>query len=252
MNRKIVAGGIAALAVAGGGAAIAATQLDSPAERSAAIVNDAAGQLGVQPSQLSDALKKAEKNQIDAEVAAGQITQEQGDAMKAAIDSGKAPLVNVGPGGFDDHGPGGFGHGFGGGGPFDGLDAAATYLGVTGDQLRTDLQNGQSLADVAKAQGKTADGLVAAMAADAKKNIDAAVTAGKLTQSQADSIESQLTQRLTDRVNGTFPARPDFGGGYGFRGGPGFHGWRPGDDGSGPGGQQSGGGTGTFGGTSTA
>ena len=96
-RRKIVAGGIAALAVAGGGAAIAASQLDSPSQRSAAIVNDAANQLGVQPGALSDALKNAEKKQIDAAVAAGQMTKEQGDAAKAAIDSGKAPLVNVGP-----------------------------------------------------------------------------------------------------------------------------------------------------------
>jgi len=241
MNRKLVAGGIAALAVAGGGAAIAATQLDTPSERSAAIVNDAAGQLGVQPSQLSDALKSAEKKQIDADVAAGKITKEQGDAMKAAIDSGKAPLVNVGPGGFD-HGPGGFGGGFHrgfGGGPFGGLDTAATYLGVTEDQLETDLQNGQSLADVAKAQqDKTVDGLVAAMVDAQKTKIDAAVTMGTLTQSQADAIEANLTQRVTDMVNGTRPTMP--GGEHGFRQ------WGPP-----PGGQfgpQGGyGGTGTFG-----
>src|SRR4051794_34285371 len=68
-NKKIVAGTVAALAVAGGGAAIGATQLSSPSQRSAAIVTDAAQQLGVQPSALSDALKKAEKKQVDAAVA---------------------------------------------------------------------------------------------------------------------------------------------------------------------------------------
>ena len=105
------------------------------------------------------------------------------------------------------------------GGAFGGLDAAATYLGVTQDQLRTDLQGGKSLADVAKAQGKTVDGLVTAMTDATKKNLDAAVTAGRLTQSQADTIESDLNQRITDQVNGTFPGRPggdDGDGGYGF------------------------------------
>jgi hypothetical protein len=250
MNRKLVAGGIAALAVAGGGAAIAATQLDSPGARSAAIVDDAASRLGVQPSQLSDALKSAEKTQIDADVAAGKVTKEQGDAMKTAIDSGKAPLVNVAPG----RAAGGFGHGFHrgfGDGPFGGLDAAAAYLGVTEQQLMTDLQNGQSLADVAKAQGKTADGLAAAMSADAKKNLAAAVSAGRLTQAQADSIEADLQQRVTDQVNGTPPAPPDFDGDGGGFGG---HGFGHGDDGGPgrPGGGANSGGSGTFGGTATA
>jgi hypothetical protein len=242
-RKKIVAGGIAALAVAGGGVAIAATQLGSPGDRSAAIVSDAAQQLGIQPSALSDALKTAEKKQVDQAVAAGELTQAQGDAMKKAIDSGEAPLVGGGLGygrhggfGFGDH----HGFGFGGpGGPFGGLDAAATYLGLTTAQLQTDLQNGQSLADVAKAQqGKTVDGLVAAMVDAQKTKIAAAVTAGELTQSQADAIEANLTQRVTDMVDGTRPSMPD--GDHGFRQ------WGPPPGGQlGPSGRN--GGTGTFG-----
>jgi len=73
LKRKVVAGTVAALAVGGAGAGLAATQLrSSPSEESQAIVNDAAKQLGVQPDQLSSALKKAMENQIDAAVAAGQ------------------------------------------------------------------------------------------------------------------------------------------------------------------------------------
>jgi polyhydroxyalkanoate synthesis regulator phasin len=221
-RKKIVAGGIAALAVAGGGAAIAATELGSPSQRSAAIVADAAEQLGVQPGALSDALKSAEKKQVDAAVAAGELTQEQGDAMKTAIDSGQAPLVGVGPGL-------GFRHGFGGGGPgdhdgfrggprgaFGGLDAAATYLGLTQDQLHTELENGKSLADVAKAQGKTVDGLVSAMVSASQSRLDAAVKAGTLTQSQADQIAADLKQRITAMVNGTLPSMPGSGE-HGFR-----------------------------------
>ncbi len=75
--------GVAAL-VAGG--AVAATKLMSPGERSQAIVNDAAKQLGVEPAKLSAALKKAVENQVDAEVAAGRITKEQGDALKQRIE----------------------------------------------------------------------------------------------------------------------------------------------------------------------
>ena len=50
MKRKVAAGAAALLAVAGGGAAIAATQL-SPKQESQAVLNDAASQLGVSPSE---------------------------------------------------------------------------------------------------------------------------------------------------------------------------------------------------------
>jgi hypothetical protein len=66
---KIVAGAVAAAAIAGGGAAVGATQLRSPSEESQAVVNDAAAQLGVQPQALSNALKKALENRVDAAVA---------------------------------------------------------------------------------------------------------------------------------------------------------------------------------------
>ena len=47
---KLFAGGIVALVLAGAGGAIAATELISPSARQTAIIADAAGQLGVQPS----------------------------------------------------------------------------------------------------------------------------------------------------------------------------------------------------------
>ena len=78
LNPRIVAGTLAGLAVAGGGAAVAATQFTSPKQESQAIINDAANQLGVQPTQLSNALKKALENRVDAAVTAGRLTKQQG------------------------------------------------------------------------------------------------------------------------------------------------------------------------------
>jgi hypothetical protein len=206
---KLVAGAVAAAAIAGGGAAVAATQLRSPSEESQAIVNDAAAQLGVQPQALSNALKKALENRVDAAVADGRLTKAQGDALKERIESGQAPLF-VGPG-------------FGGHGPFDhhlgDLDAAASYLGLTEDQLRTELQSGKTLADVAKAQGKSVDGFVDALVAAAKQHLDEAVSGGRLTKAQEDQILSDLKQRITDRVNGKLP---QFNDRRGFRAPPMF------------------------------
>jgi hypothetical protein len=202
-KRSVAAGAVALFAIAGGGAAVAATQSTSPQAQSNAIVADAAGQLGVTSTQLSDALKKALENQVDAAVTAGRLTQAQATQLKAGIEAGDVPLVGLGPGG----GPGLHRHL---GGP--GLDAAATYLGLTQSELQGQLDSGKTLAGVAKANGKTVDGLVAAMVADAKQHIAADVKAGRLTEAQQTQILSDLEQHITAMVNGTMPQRPDFDG----------------------------------------
>jgi hypothetical protein len=206
LNPKVVAGAVAGLAVAGGGVAVAATQFGSPKEENQAILNDAAKQLGVQPSALSAALKKALENRVDAAVAAGRLTKAQGDELKQRIESGAVPFF-VGPGL-----GGGFGFGFHHAGPFGVIDVAARYLGLTDAQLRAQLESGKSLAEVAKAQGKSVDGLVNAIVAAAKKRLDAAVADGRLTRSQADSFLGDLKSRVTSFLNGGAPRFGPLGG----------------------------------------
>ena len=209
LKPRVIAGAVAGLAVAGGGAALAADQLGgSPQQENQAVVNDAAKQLGVTPGALSSALKKALENRVDAAVAAGKLTKAQGDELKQRIESGDLPLF-AGPGGLRMH------HMFGMVGP--GLDAAASYLGLSEDQLRTQLENGKTLAEVAKSQNKSVDGLVDAIVADAKQHLDAAVKAGKITKSQEDSILSDMKARTKDFVNGKAPR---FGFRHHFDGGP--------------------------------
>jgi polyhydroxyalkanoate synthesis regulator phasin len=213
-KRKVVIGLAAGLLLVGAGGAFAAGKLTSPKDERQAVINDAAKRLGIEPAKLSDALTKALEDRVDAAVADGRITKAEGEALKARIEAGDAPLFF---GGGRHHG----GHDFGRHrGP--GLDAAAKYLGITEAQLRTELQNGKSLADVAKAHGKTVDGLVDAVVDEAKTRLDAAVNAGKLTQAQANEMLSDLKDRITDFVNGRFPARPfgdHHGDRHGFRGG---------------------------------
>src|SRR4051812_49739979 len=90
---KLIGGGVAGLAVAGGSAAFAATQLGSPQQENQAVLNDAAKQLGVQPSALSAALKKALENRVDVAVTAGGPSKGQGGAGQQRTDSrGLPPL----------------------------------------------------------------------------------------------------------------------------------------------------------------
>jgi len=205
LKLKVGAGVAAAAAVAGGGAALAADRFGSSGD-SQAVVNDAAKQLGVTPSALSSALKKALENRIDAAVAAGQLTKAQGDELKQRIESGELPLFFGPRGGPHEH--------------FGELDAAASYLGLTEDQLHTQLESGKSLAQVAKDRGKSVDGLVQAMVDSATKKLDAAVAAGRLTKAQEQQILSGLKQRITDFVNGVRGREHDFRFDRGFAGPP--------------------------------
>jgi len=205
LKLKVGAGVAAAAAVAGGGAALAADRFGSSGD-SQAVVNDAAKQLGVTPSALSSALKKALENRIDAAVAAGQLTKAQGDELKQRIESGELPLFFGPRGGPHEH--------------FGELDAAASYLGLTEDQLHTQLESGKSLAQVAKDRGKSVDGLIQALVDSATKKLDAAVAAGRLTKAQEQQIVSGLKQRITDFVNGVRGREHDFRFDRGFAGPP--------------------------------
>jgi uncharacterized protein YidB (DUF937 family) len=192
LNRKakIAVGAAALLGAASAGAAVAASQDSSPNSESKAVIDDAAKQLGIPSSKLSDALKKALSDRVDAAVAAGRVTKAEGDALKARIQSNDFPLFGGHRGGFGQH-------------EFLGrLDSAAAYIGITEAQLRTELESGKSLAQVAQAHGKSVDGLIAALVAAAKDKLDKAVSSGRLTKAQETEMLGLLKDRVTGIVNG--------------------------------------------------
>ena len=136
-RRRIIAIGAAvALAAAGGGAAYAATSGTDPRD---ALLSDAAQRLDVSPGELRSALEGAFGAQLDREVSAGRLTQEQADQIEARIRRFGVPLGGPlgGPGPMGFHGPH---HG-----PIGaGLDAAADLLGLTQAQLARRLANGRA------------------------------------------------------------------------------------------------------------
>lgn len=212
---KIAAGAIAALTLAislGAAGAIAASRVLSADDGRQAVIDDAAKQLGVTPSALEDALKEALKNRVDDAVEAGRLTEEQGKALTERIEAGEAPLVL---GGFGDRRFGHFGHfgRLGHFGYFGSFETAAIYLDVTEAEIRERLVDGDTLAEIAKAEGKSVDGLVEALVAAASEKLDDAVADGRLTKERAAELKQGLEERTTDLVNGEFRA-PRFG----FRG----------------------------------
>ena len=210
-RKLVVAAGAGALVivVAGLGAAgaIAASKMLSPGDESKAVIDDAAAQLGVEPSELSDALEQALENRIDEAVEDGRLTEEQAERLKEHLGSSEYPLLfGVGRGPW--HGGGGGspgGHHFG---SFGLLEAAAAYLGMTEQELREELRD-KTLGEIAKEKGKTASGLVNELVATQTKRIDEAVDEGKLTDEQADRLKDGLEERMQELVDGSFQRPAD-------------------------------------------
>ncbi len=194
-SRLLVAAVTAVALVIGVGAAVASD--GDFKEKREAFVADVAQRLGVSTEALDDAIKGARVAQVEQALKDGKITQEQADAAKKAIESGEARGFGPGFG----HRGGGFGHGrFGGhhgGGP--GLEAAATYLGLSQDELRAELQGGKSLSTIAGEKGKSVDGLKAAMVKDATAKLEEAVAAGRITEEQKAAMVERLPA-MVDRV----------------------------------------------------
>jgi hypothetical protein len=210
-RRTLVAGAVVLAVCVGAGAAIAATKdVFDPKDEHEAFQAAVAEKLGVTTQELQDAYKEASLERLDAAVAAGRITEEEADAIRKGIESGDF----LGPSGF------GFGPGFGldvhvEGGPGAGmrLESAADYLGLTEAQLHERLRDGQTLAEIAKAEGKSVEGLKQALLGPAKDKLDSAVQKGEITSAQRAEILEKLESAIDDLVNGTWPPGP----------GPGFH-----------------------------
>src|SRR4051812_43334499 len=111
------------------------------------------------------------KNALSGLVSNGTITQAQADKVASTLDS------TLPERGFGGHG--GFGRGAA-------LDTAASVIGVTSDELRTQLEAGKTLAEIASAKGISQADLVSKLVAAEKTRIAAAVKAGTITQAEAD------------------------------------------------------------------
>jgi hypothetical protein len=200
LKRKVAIGAAAVAVLGGGGAAYAVTKANGDNERQA-FLGDVAKRLNVTPQQLNDAFKGAFEDRLQAAVKAGRLTQSQADQIKKKVEQGGGvPFGAPGPGfGFGER------HFFfkgGPGGPIKaGAGAAAKYLDLTVPQLLDKLRSGKSLADIAGDQNKSVDGLKTAIKGAVKTDLDAAVKAGKLTQSDENDALSKLDAHLDELVN---------------------------------------------------
>jgi len=106
------------------------------------------------------------------------------------------------------------------------LSSVAGFLGISATDLQTALKNGQTLAQVAQAHGKSASDLKAFLTNQLKTQLDQAVSGGKMTSQQETTALNNASSRFDKLINSNLqqmgrPGRP------GMRGpgpGPGFGG----------------------------
>lgn len=217
-----IAGGFVTAALIGGtlfsAAAAAPSSTNSPSP--GGLANDTADaakycttwqqtfatELGVSVDKLVPAAKAATLAAVDAAVKAGDLPSDVADRIKAQVNAADGDGCRL-LGGFL-HGIAR--HGVRGDARHDLLDSASSALGMTSVDLIKALRAGDSLKQIASDQKVDYDSVSKAITDAAKTDLDALVSAGRLTQARADEMLSRLTDALK---SGDFPHM----GGFGFR-----------------------------------
>ncbi len=181
-----LAGAIAALAVVG--TAFAQTPTPAPNQQAKSnyqnlFLDKLAAALGTTRDKLNSAFTQARNETVDQAVKDGKLTQQQADKIKAQ--QGNAPF-GFGFRGVERGERKGMAF-FPGGGEV--RDAIAQALGMTPEDLTSQLRSGKSLADLAKGKEQAVkDAIVNAT----KPKLDEAVKNGKMTQEQETQILDKI------------------------------------------------------------
>lgn len=168
-NNRMAAAAVAASLLAGGTAGVL---VSTPMGAMAA---EAASGAAHPLNWVSEALEKL--------VDEGTISQEQSRAVAGALAAAR-PAAGL----------------RGGGGRMP-LAAAAQALGVDSTELRAELADGKTIAQVADERGVSVQTVIDAMVADFKAHLAAHVAAGRLTQEQADAKAASAVERFTALVD---------------------------------------------------
>jgi len=164
-----------------------------------------AGILGISVEEYDVAVGQAREQVLDKAVEEGDLTQEQADRIRERADGG----LGAGMMGRGMMGRGMMGRGMMGEMMDDSEDSliavAADKLGMTVDELKTQLKDGKTVADLAKEKGVDLQTIVDAFMAARQETLNQAVTDGKMTQEQADKMLENMREMIEDHLNGEMP-----------------------------------------------
>ncbi len=142
--------------------------------------------LGKSQAQINSAFQKALGDTLADQVKSGQLTQAQAGKIKARLAT-RTPCAlpaSLAPRGGGEGRLGAYLQAY--------EDAAAAALGITPATLQADLKGGQSLSQIAAARNVSEADFRTRLVASLQPQLDAAVTAGKLTTTQEQAIVNRL------------------------------------------------------------
>jgi hypothetical protein len=151
------------------------------------------------PDEMGTRLRESLQELVDAET----ITADQADAVTAHLVENRPERGEFHDGeGHGGHrgGPGMFGRGVA-------SEALTDLLGIDGEELRTQLRDGATLADIAAEQGVAVDAVVDELVAEVTERLDNAVENGRIDQAEADEKLAEAEAKITDMVNNGRPER---------------------------------------------
>ena len=199
---KIAIVGLAGLMLAGTVVGIVAAQTDggTPATDGdvaphkvrvfADLLPRLAEKLGISPEELTAAIQQTQLELVDERVAAGDLTEEEAARIRERIESGEGPLFGGG------HGPR-HGHGRG----MQVVQQVAEFIGLTPQEVIEAKQDGQSLAQIAEANGVSAAELAAFLLSQIEERVADALAAGKIDQARADELLQNAPERIDQLIN---------------------------------------------------
>ncbi len=231
MKSFLLAGGVFALLAVGVFAiAGAAAQEDEPDVRPVDhYLEVLAGNLGISVEELEAALTQSHIDIINEKVTDGTLSEEDAAEIIERIESGEGRL-------FPPFGPRHHQHR-----PFHRLFGlvlhnSAEVLDMEVEALKEELHDGNSLADVATAQGMEVETFKSELLAAIEADLDAKVAEGEISQETADDVLAKITESI-DRIVDKVPGEDGPGGDRRFGGprfgGPGFKAPLGGTDGAG-------------------
>ena len=93
------------------------------------------------------------------------------------------------------------------GGPGKDVAAIASVLKLTEAELKTQVQSGKTLAQIATAQSVSVQSVINVLVAGMQAHIAEELASGEITQAQATTKLASVTAKATERVNSVQPAR---------------------------------------------
>jgi polyhydroxyalkanoate synthesis regulator phasin len=170
---------------------------------------DMAAEQGVAVADLQAALVAQASERIDEAVEAGKIDADEAAEKLAAAETKIEEMINTAPEDFEgrrgfglsDRGQGHRAKGFKLGAN---IEEVEDLLGLSSEEIRTALQDGSTLSDLAEQQGVSVEALTDVLTDGLEERIDEAVAAGKIDADRAAEAKENIDERVENFLNREF------------------------------------------------